>query len=157
MDGDSKAGQRLRDSQLGRALQGLQQGLRTPGRPPNDERRQEFAKLTAFARTDDGALNRTMGLALQGSGLIKSFRPEASIGDMLSRNSDLLCETDSGVVRLEFMWRGSTTSGEIAKYVLEKLQNYGKGYQVPQRWVSHHSHRRCRRLGQLRSAPPRRH
>jgi DNA (cytosine-5)-methyltransferase 1 len=123
---DGKGAPRLRDSQLGGALRGLPQGLRAPGRPPRDERRQEFERLTAFARSDDGALNETFGLALQASALVRGFRREAPLGDANARHSDLLCETESGSVRLEFMWRSSATSGEIARYVLEKLRNYGK-------------------------------
>lgn len=126
MTKDGKGEPRLRDGQLGGALQERQRGLHAPGRPPNEDRKQEFMKLMAIARTDDGALNKTFGRALQSSGLIKAFRPEASVGDTSSRNSDLLCDTESGAVRLEFMWRAKTTSGEIAKYVLEKLRNYGK-------------------------------
>ncbi len=72
------------------------------------------------------ALNRTFGLALQSLGLVRAVRAEVPVGGGQTRSSDLVCETDEASVRIEFMWRSKATSGEIACYVLEKLQNYGK-------------------------------
>ncbi|MDC3957612.1 hypothetical protein [Polyangium jinanense] len=117
---------RLRESQLGLAFQGQPVTIRSVGRKPGKERKDEFQKLSQYASKDDGALNRTMGEALEAAGLIKAYKPEDGLGVTQNRNSDVLCATADGSVRLEFMWRVETSVGDIARYVLEKLYQYGK-------------------------------
>lgn len=118
--------ERLRESQLALALQGNPVGLRSQGRKPGKDRRDEFEKLSQFAKTQDGELNRVIGEALKAAGLIESYTTEDGIGTAQKRSTDLLCTTRDASVRLEFMWRAQTTVGEIARYVLEKLYHYGK-------------------------------
>jgi hypothetical protein len=117
---------RLAESQLARAFRGEGVTLRTQGRPPGEGRRAEFTKLTQAAKTDDGALNRLFGEALVARGLITTYTAEDALGDAYKRASDVLCKTASGSVRLEFMWRSEVTLGEVARYFLEKLYQYGK-------------------------------
>jgi DNA (cytosine-5)-methyltransferase 1 len=118
--------ERLRESQLARALLNEPVTPRTAGRRPGRERQEELMKLTQFAKTDDGALNRLLGEALIKAGLIDSYKAEDGIGAAQKRSTDILCTTRDASVRLEFMWRAQTTVGEIAKYVLEKLYHYGR-------------------------------
>lgn len=124
----SKDGQvRLLESQLAQAFRNNQVGIRSPGRKPGEDRQKEFQLLSEYAKKDDGALNESIGRALQQAGLIQSFTAEADVGSAQNRNADLLCSTPSGDhVRLEFMWRATTSVAEIAKYALEKLYHYGK-------------------------------
>ncbi len=117
---------RLTESQLARALRGEGVTLRAQGRPPGSERRAEFTKLTQAAKTDDGALNRLFGEALVSLGLIATYTTEDELGDAYKRASDVLCKTASASVRLEFMWRSEVSVGEVARYFLEKLYQYGK-------------------------------
>jgi hypothetical protein len=117
---------RLRSSQLARALRSEPVALRPPGRPPEEARRNEFRLLSQHARADDGALNRAVADALVAAGLIQSYTLEAPLGATQARSADVLCRAAHTTARLEFMWRASTTTGEIARYVLEKLYNYGR-------------------------------
>jgi DNA (cytosine-5)-methyltransferase 1 len=71
-------------------------------------------------------VNEAVGKALQASGLIISFKTEQDLGTGLTRYSDLKCETATGVVRVELMWRAKTSRAEIANYALVKLYNYGQ-------------------------------
>jgi len=118
--------ERLQKSQLARALRGEPVEPRSQGRPPESAREEEFRRLSQFAKADDGALNRTIAEALRSAGLIEDFKLEHPVGDAQRRNADVLCKARDTTVRLEFMWRASTNTGEIARYVLEKLYNYGK-------------------------------
>lgn len=118
--------ERLRESQLALAILGKPVTQRSPGRKPGAERQDEFQKLTQFAKTDDGALNRAVGEALQAAGLIMAYKAEDGVGNTQKRSSDVLCTMPNASVRLEFMWRAQTSVGEIARYVLEKLYQYGK-------------------------------
>jgi hypothetical protein len=45
---------------------------------------------------------------------------------LLGRIAAVLCTIGDTKVRLEFMWRAEGSVGEIARYVLEKLYQYGK-------------------------------
>lgn len=117
---------RLGESQLARALRGDPVTTRAQGRAPGQERRAEFARLSQAAKTDDGALNRLIGEALVGLGLVSSYTTEDALGGAYKRASDVLCRTANASVRLEFMWRAEASVGEIARYFLEKLYHYGK-------------------------------
>ena len=118
--------ERLRESQLVRALSNQPVTPRAAGRKPGKERVDEFLKLTQLAKTDDGALNRLVGEALQKAGVIDSYKAEDGIGAAQKRSTDIFCKFGDASVRLEFMWRAQASVGEIAKYVLEKLYQYGK-------------------------------
>lgn len=79
-----------------------------------------------IASTNDRILNITFGKALKEAGLIEDFEPEVKFGLGLKRRTDLVCETESGEIRMVFMWRKNTSQAEIANYTLTKLYNYGK-------------------------------
>jgi|GEM_PF-1123897 len=85
-----------------------------------------FEKLTEIASTNDKILNKTFGTALKEAGLIEDFETEVNFGTGLTRRTDLVCKTESGEIRMEFMWRKNTSQAAIANYTLTKLFNYGK-------------------------------
>ncbi|MCR6790493.1 hypothetical protein [Bacillus paranthracis] len=85
-----------------------------------------FEKLTEIASKNDKILNKTFGEALQAAGLIEDFKAEVNLGSGLTRRTDLVCKTNIGEIRLEFMWRKSTSQAAIANYTLTKLYNYGR-------------------------------
>ena len=120
--GDGEA--RLKKSPLARALRREPVTTQTVGAKLKP--RDDFAALTKFAADNDRVLNRILGRALQSCGLITSFLDEQSTGEDQKRRSDLLCATENGPVRLEFMWRKETDRASIAGYVLEKLEGYGR-------------------------------
>lgn len=118
--------ERLLESELSAALQGRGTGRLVRGRKPGAAQQEAFARLMQVAAKDDGALNRVLGAALLDCGLIRSFQAEAALGVEQTRTSDLLCQTEADLVRLEIMWRLKTSRAEIASYVLTKLYNYGR-------------------------------
>jgi DNA (cytosine-5)-methyltransferase 1 len=122
---DSEATKRLMNSDLAKAFLAEPRGLSGTNRPSSDSRK-AFEKLSAIAQKNDELLNRAIGKALQNCGLINNFKTEAEFRGRIKLRSDLLCKTDSGLVRLEFMWKDWAYPGEIANYVLKKLQNYGR-------------------------------
>jgi len=99
---------------------------RAQGRRPGKDRQDEFQILSQLAKTQDGALNRVVGDALRAAGLIDAYEAEDVVGVAQKRTTDLLCTSRDASVRLELMWRAQTSVGEIARYVLEKLYQYGK-------------------------------
>lgn len=117
--------ERLKESELGQALAGAQVGPKRAGRKP-EKARERFKALTQHASKDDGALNRILGQALHSAGLISRWEAEARLGEKHTLSSDLLCYTRTGAVRLEFMWRAEVERAQIAQYVLEKLESYGR-------------------------------
>ena len=124
---DESAADRLQNSDLGRALQGAAQGLRTRGPRIGSNTRDAFEKIAQIASRDDQILNATIGRALVDSGLSTEFETEIDIGSGLTRRTDILLKTVGlGPVRLEVMWRKKTSRAEIANYVLTKLHNYGR-------------------------------
>ena len=122
---EPKAKERLIKSDLAKAFIAEPRGLSRTSRPSNNSRK-AFEKLSAIAQKNDELLNRAIGKALQDCGLVNDFKTEAELRGRINLRSDLLCETDSGLVRLEFMWKNWAYPSEIASYVLNKLQNYGK-------------------------------
>jgi len=117
-----KATETLMKSDLAKAFIGEPRGLSRTIRPS----RKTFEKLSTIAQKNDELLNRAIGKALQESGLVNDFKTEAELRGRINIRSDLLCKTDSGLIRLEFMWKEWVYTAEIASYVLKKLQNYGK-------------------------------
>ncbi|MHC5739837.1 hypothetical protein, partial [Nostoc sp.] len=72
----------------------------------------------------------TIGIGLKNYGLIKSFSTEVKLGRKRTIISDLLCQTDSEVIRLEIMWSKWASSSDIANYVLKKIYNYGRAIEL---------------------------
>lgn len=124
--GSTNAKGRLMDSPLANALQDEPLGTTAAGRPVGQDRIAPFKPLLEIARTNDAALNRTLGVALQACGLITDFRTEVDLGTGLTRRSDLVCNPTLDPVRLEIMWRDEVNRAGIANYTLTKLAGYGQ-------------------------------
>lgn len=122
---DSTASARLLNSELAQAFQALPRGLSRPVRPSR-ESREAFEKLSEIAQKNDELLNQAIGKALQANSLVSYYKTEVELHGRITVRSDLLCTTDSGLVRLELMWKKWANRSEIANYVLNKLQNYGR-------------------------------
>jgi DNA (cytosine-5)-methyltransferase 1 len=124
---DPQAPERLTSSELGLILAGQQLTTRKRGGKPGGGTKAAFAGLAQVARTNDGACNRAIGTALQDLGLVLDFDTEKSLGTSLNYASDLYCDAvGGGPVRIEVMWRSTTSRADIANYVLTKLGNYGR-------------------------------
>jgi len=122
---EPQATERLMKSDLAKAFITEPRGLSGTSRPSRNSTK-PFKKLSAIAQKNDELLNRAIGKALQDCGLVNDFKTEAEFRGRINLRSDLLCETDSGLVRLELMWKDWAYPAEIAIYVLKKLQNYGR-------------------------------
>jgi hypothetical protein len=123
---DQKAAERLRASDLGLVLSGQSLGTRKRGSKPGGGTQQAFAGLARIARTNDGACNRAVGRALLSLGLVEEFETEKDLGTDLRFASDLACVRAGEPIRIEIMWRNTTSRAEIANYVLTKLGNYSR-------------------------------
>jgi DNA (cytosine-5)-methyltransferase 1 len=119
------ASERLMKSELSQAFQ-AEPRIQSRGGRPSPESIKPFEKLLVIAQKNDELLNRAIGKALQDCGLVSSFKTEVELRGRISLRSDLLCTTDSGLVRLELMWTKWAYRTDIANYVLKKLQNYGR-------------------------------
>lgn len=117
---------RLLESDLGRAFKQVSLGPRARGPKPGSNTQDAFLKLASIAATNDRPINETIAEGLRRLDLIEEFQAECDLGKGLTRRTDILCQTESGPVRLEMMWRARTGRAEIANYVLTKLQNYGR-------------------------------
>ncbi|MCT7970296.1 hypothetical protein NG799_28675 [Laspinema sp. D1] len=126
VDSIKKTSKRLRNSELARALNSETIGLGRSGQAPGSNTIESFEKLAKIARTNDELANKALGQGLQDEGLIRSFKTEVDLGNGLTRRTDLVCETEFGKVRIEVMWRKTTSRADIANYVLQKVQNYGR-------------------------------
>lgn len=124
--GDEDALGRLRASELGVLLAADALGLRRRGARPGGGTKKAFESLARIASKDDGAINRAIGTALAEGGLISEFAPEVDLGTELVFESDLRVVRAEEPIRIEIMWRKSTSRAAIANYVLGKLQNYGR-------------------------------
>lgn len=122
---DPKVSERIIKSELAQAFKSAPRASGCTSRMPCEGSREAFYKLLGIAQKNDQLLNQAIGNALRSSGLIYSFKIEAELRGKRNLRSDLLCETDLGLVRLELMWIKWTKSPSIANYVLKKLQNYG--------------------------------
>ncbi|HJZ37134.1 MAG TPA: hypothetical protein VJ204_12770, partial [Solirubrobacterales bacterium] len=123
---DEDAVARLRASELGVLLAADALGLRRRGPRPGGSTKKAFESLARIASRDDGAINRAIGVALAEGGLISEFAPEVDLGTELVFESDLRVVRSEEPIRVEVMWRKSTSRAAIANYVLGKLQNYGR-------------------------------
>jgi DNA (cytosine-5)-methyltransferase 1 len=118
--------ERLEKTDLGRVFAAGPQGTLATGKKPGSHTQESFKKLANIARVSDVLLNRAIGESLKEAGYIQSYDVEVNLGDGLTRLTDLHCQTESGVVRLEMMWRATTSRAEIANYALTKLFYYGR-------------------------------
>lgn len=116
---------RLASFDLCKIMRSQTQGTMSRGRIGSNTE-EAFQKLMQIARTSDGLLNRALGEALKAGGYVRDYKTERDLGTGLVVLTDLYCETDAGVVRIEMMWRARTSRAEIANYVLTKLSHYGR-------------------------------
>ena len=123
---DPGAADRLIVSELGLILASSTLGTRKRGSKPGGGTQTAFNNLAEIARTNDGACNRAFGSGLVEAGLIDAYQTEKSLGTDLAYLSDVYLTVAGEPVRLEFMWRKTTSRAEIANYVLGKLGNYGR-------------------------------
>lgn len=123
---DPKAGERLASSELGLILSGGSLGTRKRGSKAGGGTEAAFRSLAQIARTNDAAVNRAIGNGLVALGLIDEFEAEKGLGTSLNLSSDLYCKKGNEPIRIEVMWRSTTSRAEIANYVLTKLGNYGR-------------------------------
>lgn len=105
-------------------------GPRTRGVKIGPNTKEAFQKLTAIAADHDELLNRAIGVGLQKLGLVSGFNTERDLRGRLVKRTDLFCETLTGPVRLEFMWRASTGRADIAHYTLTKIGSYAKAIEL---------------------------
>ncbi len=125
-DGKKQAVERLLQTDLASVFRAGSQGLLTRGKKPGPESVEAFQKLVEIASNNDAAINRALGKALVEAELIQSFEVEQDFGSGLIRRTDILASTTTGPVRIEVMWRKSTSRAAIANYTLTKLANYGR-------------------------------
>lgn len=118
--------ERLMKSQLAKGFQGEAIERSSSHSRPSSDSTKSFEKISQVAKDNDQLLNMAIGKCLQENGIINSFKTEAEFRGKITMRSDLICETNDGKVRLELTWRKWVSSGEISKYVLEKLQKYGQ-------------------------------
>jgi hypothetical protein len=123
---DPKAGERLASSELGLILAGGSLGTRKRGSKAGGGTDAAFKSLAQIARTNDAAINRAVGTGLKSLGLIDDFELEKDLGTSLKFSSDLYCLKSQEPIRIEVMWRSTTSRAEIANYALTKLGNYGR-------------------------------
>jgi hypothetical protein len=124
--GGTPASTRLRNSEIGRILADNSLGTRKRGSKPGGGTQAAFASLASIARSNDGAINRAIGEGLKAIGLIEDFTTERDLGTDLKFTSDLYLLRAGEPIRIEVMWRSTTSRAEIANYVLLKLGNYGR-------------------------------
>lgn len=112
-------------SSLGSAITGSQiHYKRTTSKIEDSQLSQDFSNILKITQNNDRIANEELGKILEENELVYSSRPEQSFGLNYSVRTDLLCGIEGNYLRLEMMWRTSTTRGEIANYVLQKLLNY---------------------------------
>ena len=122
----ASAATRLTSSELGRVLVNGTLGIRKRGSKPGGGTSTAFASLAKIARTNDGAINRAIAHGLKEAGLIDEFSVERDLGTELKFTSDIYAVRAGEPIRIEVMWRSTTSRAEIANYVLGKLGNYGR-------------------------------
>ncbi len=123
---DRTANDRLRTSELGAVISGELLGTRRRGKKPGSNTKTAFDGLAQIARTDDGLLNTAIGEALVSLDPVSSYQTEKPLGTQLRFDTDIYVVRNGEPIRLEIMWRSTTSRAEIANYVLMKLGNYAK-------------------------------
>lgn len=124
--GDPKAIDRLAASDLGLVLAGQGLGTKRRGSKPGGGTQTAFEGLARIAQLNDGLLNRAVADALIAGKLAAAYELEKKIGSTIKFYTDIALERGSESVRVEVMWRKTTSRAEIANYVLVKLGNYAK-------------------------------
>lgn len=122
---DPKIAERLQNSELVRMIQ-MDTKLMGKKGVTGTNSINSFGKLLEISQTNDRLLNDAFGRALKENGYIDQYLTEQNFGSGLTRRTDLLCKIGNKEIRLEFMWRKSTSKAEIANYTLTKLYNYGR-------------------------------
>ena len=122
---DPKIVERLQNSELVRMIQ-MDTKLMGKKGVTGTNSINSFGKLLEISQTNDRLLNDAFGRALKENGYIDQYLTEQNFGSGLTRRTDLLCKIGNKEIRLEFMWRKSTSKAEIANYTLTKLYNYGR-------------------------------
>jgi hypothetical protein len=120
------ASTRLATSELGRILTDNSLGTRKVGQKPGGGTEAAFGSLATIAQKNDGAINRAIGEGLKRLGLIDDYLIEKDLGTDLKFVSDLYLISNGEPIRVEVMWRTTTSRAAIANYVLGKLNNYGR-------------------------------
>lgn len=124
---DPKVLQRLKDSEIAKSLISQHRGIGRRGNKIGSNSKSLFTKIATIARSNDRLLNQTIGEALKVNKYVDSFDLEVSFKGTTNLRTDLVCHHQKlGVVRMEMMWRDSTSRAEIANYVLTKLYYYGR-------------------------------
>lgn len=123
---DGKGIEKLLNSELVSAFANSSIGMGKKGKSPGSNTLEAFQKISNIASKNDRILNKTIAEALLCAGIIKSYELENDFGQGLTRRTDIYCQTQSEVVRLELMWRRTTSQAEIANYTLRKLYYYGR-------------------------------
>jgi DNA (cytosine-5)-methyltransferase 1 len=123
----SKPTERLNKTEFAHMLRSGTRPVLTPGKGKAGSNTQEaFRKLAEIAQKNDASLNRAIGEGLKKAQLVTTFEIEKDFGAGLTRRTDISCETNGGIVRLEMMWRTKVGRADIANYTLTKLYNYGR-------------------------------
>lgn len=123
---DTKALDRLSNSDLGLVLAGAGLGVKRRGSKPGGGTQVAFEGLARIAQANDGLLNKAIGDAVIAAGYADSYTLEKVIGTGVKFYTDIALQRGTESVRIEVMWRKSTSRAEIANYVLTKLGNYAK-------------------------------
>lgn len=127
---DTEADRRIAASELGMIVSGQSLGTRRRGVKPGGNTKNAFDGLARIARTNDGLLNQAIGEALVATGLAQSYETERSLGSTPRYDSDLYIVRDGEPIRVEMMWRTTSSRAEIANYVLTKLGNYARAIRL---------------------------
>jgi hypothetical protein len=123
---DGSALRRIAASELGTLLGGDALGTRKRGPKPGPNTVAAFEGLVNVARTNDAAVNRSLGAALVEAGLAESFKDEVDLPGRIAVRSDLRLDRRDGPVRVEVMWRSKVGRADISNYVLGKLGTYAR-------------------------------
>jgi DNA (cytosine-5)-methyltransferase 1 len=120
------AAERLKESEIGQVIAADELSTLKPGPKAGDNTKSAFGSLAVIAQQNDGAINRAIGRGLKEVGLVDSYEAEKDLGTDLKFTSDLYVLRSGEPIRIEVMWRTSTSRAAIANYVLGKLRNYGR-------------------------------
>lgn len=118
--------ERLRKSEFGKLLKGASTDFLPRGKKLGSKSREAFEKLADIASANDHELNKCIGDALKKAKIIKSYELEQDFGEGLTRRTDLVCKIGDETIRVECMWRKTTSRADIANYTLTKVNNYAK-------------------------------
>ena len=127
---DNDSIDKLDKSELIKAFKGQTIGMGKKGNKVGNNSTDAFEKLSFLASKNDREINQAIAEALKVEGAINDYKLEENFGMGMVRRTDILCETNDIPVRLEMMWRKTTSQADIANYTLTKLYNYGKAIEL---------------------------